>query len=268
MDVLPNAGHDMGIGGRVRAARQRRGWSREALAFHAGISWSAISQLEAGRRRNLRPSTLAALAGALGVTVDYLVCGNALTSQMLEHRALLYESDAEFAAAGVAFLREGVERSEAALAVTTEAHCGLLREHLGDAEPHIEFADQASWCATPSGALSRLRTFADGHIDAGSRWVRILMEPVTAGRPVADGRLWARYEALLNVVFRSTPITVLCAYDAVALDADVLEHLLVTHPHTLGEAQARASSEYLDPVEFVLTPRTGADAAPATGADR
>jgi transcriptional regulator with XRE-family HTH domain len=265
---MPNAGHDMGIGGRVRAARQRRGWSREALAFHAGISWSAITQLETGRRRNLRPSTLAGLAGALGVTVDYLVSGNAVKSQMLEHHALLYDSDADFAAAGARFLSEAVEGSEAALAVTTGPHCELLREHLDDAEPRVEFADQATWCATPSGALSRLRTFVDGHVDAGRAWVRVLVEPVTADRPVADARLWARYEALLNVVFRSTPITVVCAYDAVALDANVLEHLLVTHPHTLGEAEALASSEYLDPLEFVLTPGTGADAGPATGADR
>ena len=101
---MASADHDLGIGSRVRAARHRRGWSREALAFHAGISWSAISQLEAGRRRNLRPSTLAALAGALNVTVDYLVTGCAVSSEMLEHRALVYETEDEFLAAAVPFL--------------------------------------------------------------------------------------------------------------------------------------------------------------------
>src|SRR5438445_8615473 len=83
-----------GLGARVRAARQRRGWSREALAFHSGISWSAIAQVESGRRTNVRPSTLHALALALGVTIDYLVAGRSVAAPMMEHQALLYATDA------------------------------------------------------------------------------------------------------------------------------------------------------------------------------
>jgi transcriptional regulator with XRE-family HTH domain len=260
---MPNASGDIGIGGRVRAARQRRGWSREALAFHAGISWSAISQLEAGRRRNLWPGTLAALSGALGVTVDYLVSGGAVWAEMLQHRALLYEGDAEFLGASAPFLSAAVERSEAALAVTTGTHCELLRKHLGGAECRVEFADQASWCSTPGGALRRVRAFVDGHLDAGIRWIRILVEPVTAGRSDIDPRLWARYESLFNLVFRLAPLTALCAYDAAALDADLLEQVHVTHPHALGEAgEPVANADYRDPVEFMLAPATGADAPP------
>jgi transcriptional regulator with XRE-family HTH domain len=266
---MPNAGHDMGIGSRVRAARERHGWSREALAFHAGISWSAISQLEAGRRRNLRPGTLAALAGALGVSVDYLVSGGALSAAMLEHRVLLYESDAEFADAALRFLAEAVERSEAALAVTTEAHCALLREQLGAAGHAVEFADQASWCRTPGGALGRMRAFVAGHLEAGAPWVRILVEPVLTGRSELEIALWVRYESVFNLVFRSSPVTALCAYDAAALDADVVEQVLVTHPHTLGEAgETVATADYLDPVEFVLSPSADADAAPSTRVNR
>ena len=259
---------DLGIGGRVRAARQRRGWSRETLAFHAGISWSAISQLEAGRRRNLWPGTLAALAGALGVTVDYLVSGGAVWTEMLEHRALIYESDDEFLRAGAAFLSVGVDRSEAALAVTTSEHCDLLREHLGGAKCQVEFADQASWCSTPDGALSRIRAFIDGHVDAGINWIRILVEPVIAGRSEFDGRLWATYESLFNLVFRSAPLTALCAYDAAILDADLLEQVHATHSHALGEAgDPVANADYLDPVEFMLSPAAGAEAS-STGANR
>jgi transcriptional regulator with XRE-family HTH domain len=56
----------------LRAARERRGWSREVLAVQSGVSWSAIAQMESGRRKDVRLSTLTALSDALGVTVDYL----------------------------------------------------------------------------------------------------------------------------------------------------------------------------------------------------
>src|ERR1700761_4783343 len=73
---------ESGIGSRLRAARERLGLSREALAFHAGISWSAIAQVESGRRSQLRPSTLLALATALGLTIDYLVSGRYASTAM------------------------------------------------------------------------------------------------------------------------------------------------------------------------------------------
>jgi transcriptional regulator with XRE-family HTH domain len=251
---MTSTDHDLGIARRVRAARERRGWSRETLAFHAGISWSAIRQLEAGRRRNLRPSTLAALAGALGVTVDYLVSGCPVSSAMLEHRVFLYEGDDEFLAASVPFLRQAAEGSEAALAVATEAHIALLHERLGSAQRTVEFADNAAWCDTPGRALRRLRGFVDGHIDAGTVWVRVLVEPLAAGRSAADARRWALYESLFNLVFRSTPLTALCAYDAAVPDTDVLGQALVTHPHMLGDAGLADSADYIDPVEFLLEP--------------
>src|SRR5579859_3174792 len=119
-----------GIGARVRAARDRLGWTREALAFHSGLSWSAIAQLESGRRSNVRPGTLVALSRPLGVSIDYLVDGRRSRSTMLEHSAFPYRSDDQFRATMGPFLAEGIERSEAVIAVTTAANIELLREHL------------------------------------------------------------------------------------------------------------------------------------------
>src|ERR1700759_3214741 len=108
-----------GIDLRVRAARARLGWTREALAFHSGVSWSAITQVETGRRRDLRSGTVAALAAALGVTTDYLVLGRpgAVTG---DHRLLRYRSDDELLATVVPFLTGASQHSEGALAVTSE----------------------------------------------------------------------------------------------------------------------------------------------------
>src|SRR4051812_43245566 len=88
-----SAAENSTIGTRVRAARERLGWRREELAFRSGVSWSAIAQVESGRRRNMRPGTLSALGEALGVTTDYLVRGGPASPAMFQHRALLYDTD-------------------------------------------------------------------------------------------------------------------------------------------------------------------------------
>src|SRR5580765_8167247 len=66
-----------GIARWLRAARKRRGWSRETLAHYAGISGAAIAQIESGRRADPRVSSLVRLADALDVSVDELVRGTA-----------------------------------------------------------------------------------------------------------------------------------------------------------------------------------------------
>src|SRR6202043_3822709 len=96
-----------GIGARVRAARERLGWTREALAFHSGLSWSAVAQVESGRRTNLRPSPLAALSRPLGVSIDYLIDGSQSPPTMLDHSAFRYDADDQFATTMGAFLAEG-----------------------------------------------------------------------------------------------------------------------------------------------------------------
>lgn len=243
-----------GIGRRLRAARDRCGWNREALAFHSGISWSAIAQVESGRRRNLRPGTLVALAGALGVTIDYLVTGRSPGVPMLEHRALVYGSDSEFLSAAVPFLAEALERSEAAIVVTGERNSGLLRDALGPQAERVEFAEQASWYRSPVAALAGYRAFLNASLDAGAPWVRVIGEPVWVGRSEPEARLWTRYEAMLNLVFSAEPATVLCPYDTRTAGADALDHAGITHPQIVDGCALATSPEYADPTGFVLEP--------------
>jgi transcriptional regulator with XRE-family HTH domain len=243
-----------GIGRRLRAARQRCGWSREALAFHSGISWSAIAQVESGRRRNLRPGTLVALAGALGVTIDYLVTGRSPAVPMLEHQALLYGSDSEFTSATVPFLAEALERSEAAIVVTGERNAELLRDALGRQAERVEFAEQSGWYRTPMDAVDRYRAFLQASLDAGAPWVRVIGEPVWAGRSEPETRMWTRYEALLNLVFSAEPATVLCPYDTRTAGVDTLDHARITHPQTIDGRTLATSPEYADPTGSVLEP--------------
>jgi transcriptional regulator with XRE-family HTH domain len=243
-----------GIGSRVRAARERLGWTREALAFHSGLSWSAIAQVESGRRTNLRPSTLMALSRPLGVTIDYLVGGGQSPQMMLNHSAFPYEAEDQFKTTMGSFLAEGVERSEAVLAVTTGANIKLLREHLGGDARNVEFIDSSSFYSTPIAALQAYRAFTEDNLGRGAPWVRIVGEPVWAQRSAVEVRLWTRYESLFNLVFAASAVTVTCPYDERSVAPEIVTQARLTHPHTIGGTGASQNPDYADPGTFALEP--------------
>jgi transcriptional regulator with XRE-family HTH domain len=246
------ATEDLGIGTRLTAARKRLGWSREALAFHSGISWSGVAQAESGRRRNLRPDTISALADALGVTIDYLVRGGPATSPMLDHKALLYSTDEEFMRTAGPFLAEGLERSEAVLAVTNSKNIELLREHLGSDAGEVEFIEMATWYSSPATVLDSFGERLSAKLGTGAPWVRILGEPVWEGRSRSETHLWTRYESMLNLVFAAWPATIICPYDERSVSPEIASQACVTHPQVIDRGGTAASLRYADPGQFVL----------------
>jgi len=185
------------------------------------------------------------------VTIDYLVSGRE-PATMLEHQALLYRAEAEFVAATAPFLLEGIERSEAAIAVTTKANIALLRERLGADARRVEFAEHSNWYCTATSALSGYRAFLKERLAAGAPWVRIVGEPYCEGDSDAEVRVWARYESLLNLTFSAAPVSILCPYDTRAVPDAVAAHARATHPHTLEQGERRSNPDYVDPGGFVL----------------
>jgi transcriptional regulator with XRE-family HTH domain len=240
------------IGFRVRGARERVGWSREALAFHSGISWSAIAQVESGRRKNLRPGTLSALASALGVTVDYLVRGGPARAVMLDHSALPYTTDEEFGDTAGPFLAEGVERSEAVFALASREKIEFLRERLGRDARRVDFVESATWLTTPASALAAIKAFSKAKLEGGAAWIRMLGEPIWEGRSDSEIRQWTRYESLVNLVFAGWPMSIVCPYDVRSVPPQVAREARLTHPHTIEQGEISPSPDYRDPGDFVL----------------
>ena len=62
-----------GIGQRIRDARSKLGWSQNELASRAGVKQPTLQRIEAGLRRDPSIRTIAALAAALGLTIDALL---------------------------------------------------------------------------------------------------------------------------------------------------------------------------------------------------
>lgn len=242
------------IGPRVRAARKRLGQSREALAFHSGLSWSAIAQVESGRRRNLRPDTLSALSRTLEVSIDYLVGGTQAPATMLDHSALVYGTEGQFRTTIGPFLAEGIERSEAVLAVTTAPNIVLLRDHLGQDARHVEFIEARSFYGSPISAVEGFRAFAEAKLAAGAAWIRVVGEPTWGDGSPATIRAWARYESLFNLIFAPMPLTVVCPHDERSLRSEIVRQAHLTHPHLMSCHGTSPSPDFADPQRFTLEP--------------
>lgn len=243
------------IGGSLRSARERKGWTREALAYHSGLSWAAIAQIESGRRQQVRVSSLVALASALGVSVDYLVGGDATISpQLLGHRVLVYGSDDEYLEAAVPFLLEGLARSEAVLTVPTKHQVDLLHDALGDDAQRIEFLDSAEWYRSLRDAADGYLSVVKERFERGAPWIRIVAEAVWAGRSEAGVAEWFTYESLVNLALASSPATIVCSYDGRTLPDRVLADAHRTHPELVAAGDHTPNLAYREPLDFVLGP--------------
>ncbi|HEY0518568.1 MAG TPA: MEDS domain-containing protein [Ilumatobacteraceae bacterium] len=244
------------IAANLTAARVRLGWSRETLAHHSGVSWSAIVQIESGRRKDVRLSSLSALANALGVSVDYMIgsAAAATTPQLFEHRALTYRTDEEFTAGAVPFLEEGIEQSHCVIAVLTEHKAALLRSSLGDRAAVVEFADWPDWYSSPANAVKRYGEVLKQNVESGAVWIRVVAEAAWHGCTDAEMVAWARYESLVNVMFAASPVTIMCTYDERA-SPDFIHNALLTHPQLTAGPNTGASPSYRQPEDFLLDAR-------------
>lgn len=232
------------------AARRRRGWSREALAYHAGLSAAAIAQIETGRRQDVRLSSLTALAAALEVTVDHLA-GAGIARPLLRHRALVHDDPEEFAAGAVPFLTEALEAGGRPLAVLVPARVALLRDALGDAASRVDFRDAAAWCDTPTQAFDRYRAFLGERLEAGDPWVWILAEPGWPGDATDAYAQWMRFESIVDMLFAPAPASVLCAYDTTVVPPEVVAGARCTHPELTVAADSARNEAYRDPVHLL-----------------
>lgn len=61
------------MGQRIRLLREKRDMNQKQLAEASEITRATISRIETGKVKEVKSEALMKLAGALGVTVDYLV---------------------------------------------------------------------------------------------------------------------------------------------------------------------------------------------------
>jgi anti-sigma regulatory factor (Ser/Thr protein kinase) len=176
-----------------------------------------------------------------------------MCSENLRHGAFAYESDDEYVARSLPFLKEGLEAGEGCIVAHTRDGIALMREALGHDAELVSFVDVGSVYTRPAQALAAY---------CGTLLRQLRNAPSV--RAVADLQIsplreewdeWVGYEAMTNLAYAHLPAWLVCTYDVNGVPDAVLDEMSSTHAEVLDDGW-RASEHYEDPRELVrrLTP--------------
>ncbi len=174
-----------------------------------------------------------------------------MSNENFRHDAAVYSDDDEFLAMAVPFVSDGVDRGEPVLVTTTPANIDLLHDALGTRASAFDHAETAYFGRRPpERATEFFRYWQRKATSVGCRNVRVLAEPLWAGRTESDVRAWRRMEAGLNVVLADTNVWMICPYDTRVVSEEGIAHALKTHPADVRGTESIPSPDYVDPVEY------------------
>ncbi|MFE7763065.1 anti-sigma factor RsbA family regulatory protein [Streptomyces sp. NPDC057438] len=165
------------------------------------------------------------------------------THEAFVHPALFYRSEQEYTRQTVSFLREGLHNGEPMAVAVPGPNLELIKSGLGADAEGILFLDMTEAGRNPGRIIPKvLRGFADAHPQGR---VRIIGEPIWAGRSAVEYPACAQHEALINAAFEGRAVTILCPYDEVRLDPQAIADARVTHPTLIsGEGREWVSDVY------------------------
>ncbi|GHF70331.1 anti-sigma factor RsbA family regulatory protein [Streptomyces griseosporeus] len=179
------------------------------------------------------------------------------------HPALFYRGESEYLAGTLSFVRAGLAAGEPVAVAVPGENLDLIRDGLGDEAAAVRLLDMREAGRNPGRIIPGvLRAFADAQ--PADRRVRIIGEPIWAGRSSTEYPACAQHEALINAAFRGRPVTILCPYDVDRLDERVLADAHATHPTVIptGSTEALDSPAYA-PDEVVARYNVPLPAAPS-----
>ena len=165
----------------------------------------------------------------------------AVLAPQLEHAAVFYRGTDEYLDAVLGFVAGGLERADPVFVAVPGPKIGLLREHLGGQAGRVSFADMTEMGANPAWIIPRVAAFADAH---RGRAIRYVGEPAWETRTAAELCEATRHEALINLAFADTAVSMLCPYDRAHLPPGVIDGAERTHPLLITGGRSRPSRSY------------------------
>ncbi|MGH3565902.1 MAG: anti-sigma factor RsbA family regulatory protein [Pseudonocardia sp.] len=170
----------------------------------------------------------------------------------LYHPALFYSDAASYLEGVLGFVRDGLDRNEPVLVAVPEPNLSLIRSELtAEERALVRTADMAVAGRNPGRIIGSVLTpFVEEH---PHQRVRIVGEPIWAGRSAEEYPACAEHEALINVALGASPAAILCPYDTVRLAPAVLDDATRTHPVLASGSSRWTSPAYTDPLSLAAS---------------
>ncbi|MFD7246153.1 anti-sigma factor RsbA family regulatory protein [Streptomyces massasporeus] len=161
------------------------------------------------------------------------------------HPALFYRDEQEYLDGTLPFVRDGLDAGEPVAVAVPGKNLDLIRDALGDAAEAVRLLDMREAGRNPGRIIPGvLRAFTD--TQPADRRVRIIGEPIWAGRSDTEYPACAQHEALINAAFQGRTVTIMCPYDVVRLPEHMVADAYATHPAVIhpGTRTARDNDAY------------------------
>src|SRR5919112_1959697 len=166
------------------------------------------------------------------------------------HALLLYDSEECLAAHAVPYIREGLNRDEAVMAVVSAHAQHALRVALGDDAGRVRWQAGGISYGRLGAMFEGFRQFLAEQRAAGVA-MRLIAENDTLGTPERMAA-YLRFEAMANEVYRPYGYRWACLYDTRTHSAETLRHVRQVHPRLLEhDGREIANGDYLEPDTYV-----------------
>jgi anti-sigma regulatory factor (Ser/Thr protein kinase) len=170
---------------------------------------------------------------------------NVSTTSHFRHEALMYGTPDELLAGAVPFVEAGLVADEPVLVAVPPASMDPIRSALGASAEQVVFVDMTEAGRNPGRIIPGvLHSFVSRH---APHRVRVIGEPVWAGRSAVEYPACVQHEALINLAFAESDAVILCPYDARRLAETALADAERTHPVITTGDGSRASTAYAAP---------------------
>ena len=168
----------------------------------------------------------------------------ASSRNQFRHLALFYHGRGEYLAVLADFIQASQARGDAVFVAVPKMNAQLVHQEFGVNSAHMDLVDMAELGRNPARIIPALQAYAGKH---NGQHVCCIGEPIWPGRTAAEVREAIRHEALLNLAFRDSLVTVVCPYDHTRLPGSVIADAVRTHPAVIKDRQATTSVSYLGP---------------------
>jgi anti-sigma regulatory factor (Ser/Thr protein kinase) len=162
----------------------------------------------------------------------------------LIHLAFFYHDQAEYLRCIQAFAHDSLAHGEPLFVAVPGEKARLVRTQLGEDYGEVSYGDMAELGRNPGRVIPAILAFAEDH--PGQR-VHYICEPVWPGRSASETCEATRHEALINLAFSGTPVSIMCPYDAAGLTPAALLEARFTHPAVLQDGQPLDSADFAGP---------------------
>jgi len=166
------------------------------------------------------------------------------------HALLRYDSQESLCARAVPYVREGLARGEAVIAVVSAGVEQVLRSALGDDAGHVRWQAGDVSYGRLGAMFEGFRRFLAEQRAAGVA-LRLLAQNDTLG---TEERMAAylRFEAMANDIYRPYGYRWACLYDTRAHSTQTLRQVSQVHPRLLEpEGRETPNDDYLDPSAYL-----------------